>query len=178
MRKFELYVVANGSRRREPIVCNGFVEAEKKAKELFEEVYKDYPNRDETYIECVEAKFMLSCDHLVMSKDCFGDIYWRTLIMGDFMPLYIDLLSDGDKKLLEAWREEKELHVTDLCERDLKDLYYQVSFGSIYLSDYENDAYIDTEEVSNVCENYERWIEENKKEHSSETFVDYIMNYL
>lgn len=177
MRKFELYVMANGERRCEPIVCNGFVEAEKKARELFGEVYKDYPNRDETYIECVENESMLRRNHLVMGKDCFGDIYWRMLIMGDFMPLYSDLLTDDHKELLEAWREEKELHVADLCEEDLKDLYCQVSFGSVYLSDYKNDFYIDTEEVCDVCESYERWIEEEKEEHSPETFADYVMNY-
>lgn len=176
MRKFELYAVLNGERKREPIIANGFVEAEKKAKEWFKEIYKDYPNRDETYIECVEDKFMLSCDHLVMSKDCFGDIYWRMLIMGDILPRYIDVLNDYDKEVIEEWREEKELHVTDLEERDLKDLYWSVTWGSIYLSDYENDAYIDTNEVYDVCEKYERWIEEEKKEHSPETFVDYVMD--
>ncbi len=174
MKKFKLYTVISGERMKEPVIANGFAEAENVAKELYKKYHSQYPSND-TYIECVESELLLSLDHLIFRTDCFGKMYWKWLVMGDWCPLYEDLLSESEQKQLQEWREEKEIHVIDLCEEDLKELYYQVTFGSCFLSDYENEAYIDENEVCDVCERYERWVDENNEKHCPKTFAYYVI---
>lgn len=175
MKKFELYVVTSGELNKKPIVCNGFAEAEKKAHEVYAKVYPDYPC-DDTYIACVNSRFELDYDHLILQKDCFGDIYWRKMVYGDYGPLYATLLSEEEQQELQEWREQVELHVEDLSENELKELYGQVVWGSMYLSDYSNDWDIEEEEVCDVCEDYERWVSEEKFDDTEETFAHYIMD--
>lgn len=175
MRKFKLYAVISGEREDKPIIANGFVDAEKKAKEMYVKIYPDYPC-DDTYIECVESDFDLNYDHLILQKDCFGDVYWRTIVYGDWGPLYTNLLDDEDKRQLKEWREEIDYHVTDLDDDELRYLYSQVTFGSIYLSDYSNDWFIDEKEVSDICEQYDYWVFDEKQEDTPDNFVYYINN--
>jgi hypothetical protein len=173
MRKFKLYVMTSGERGKKPIIANGFVEAEQKAKELYEQVYPDYPC-DDTYIECVEDEFDLNFDHLIMQKDCFGDIYWRKIICKGWMPLYVDLLSELDQYEIDEWRNEEERHISDLSEDELKTLRGQVSIGSMYTSDYNNSFFIDEDEVMDVCEHYDDWLEEEQCDDTPENFAHYV----
>lgn len=176
MRKFELYVMTSGERDRKPIVVEGFANAEKKAKSLLAEVYDDYPCED-TYVECVKKGESLDFDHYAMQKDIFGDVYWKTVVMGDWCPLYLRLLNDVEEYETEVWRNEPDLHVSDLSEEDLVKLYNQVAIGSCYLSDYTNNFFIDENEVSDVCEGYEIWLEQNGEKDTEESFLFYMMNY-
>lgn len=175
MRNFELYVVASGERERKPIVVNGFIEAEEKAKELLKETYKRYPCTD-TYIECVIEECELNFDHFVMVKEADGNMNWRVLKMSEYAPLCIDWPDDVDMAQLDEWREEQERHIEDLTSDELKELYDQVSFGSIYTSDFENGFFIDADEVMSVCEDYEAWVECNGFEDTPELFANYVLD--
>lgn len=177
MRKFKLYVVANGSRQKEPVIADGFVDAEKKAKQLLKSTFADYPNKNETYVECVEDAFELNIDHFTMEYDCFGDMYWRWLRCTEYgRPKYSDLLTDDQEKWLEFLRGEKEMHIEDLDEDDLIELYSEVTLGSCFLSDYKNFAYIDEREVCSVCEHYDKHIEEDGVEDTPEEFASWVMD--
>lgn len=175
MRKFELYIVASGERKSKPVVVDGFIEAEEKAKELLEKTYKYYPC-DDTYIECVIGEFDLSFDHFIMVKESDGNASWRVLKMGDYGPLCIDWPDDVDIHQLEGWRYEQERHIENLTSDELKELYTQVSFGSIYTSDFENSFFIDANEVMIVCEDYEFWVECNKLNDTPELFANYVLD--
>lgn len=177
MKKFQLYVMTAGERNEKPIVCNGFVEAEKKAKELYGGIYKDYPG-DDTYIECVESEFDLNFDHLIWQQDCFGDIYWRKIVCKDWLQLYAELLEDYEKDELQEWREEEDRHIEDLSEEELKDLRSQITVGSGYLSDYSNSFFIDEDEVLSACDRYDDWLEDEHKDDTQQNFANYIIyNY-
>lgn len=177
MRKFELYTVTSGHRHKSPVKANGFREADQKAREIYAKTYPDYPCND-TYIECVESQFNLEYDHLILQKDCFGDTYWRKMMYFDGLPMYIKLLDDDEEQELQEWLAEVELHVKDLNEVALKELYHQVAFGSLYLSDYQNDWHIDESEVSDVCEWYEKWCREENIADTDENFARYVTDVL
>lgn len=71
-------------------------------------------------------------------------------------------------------RNEKEIHVWDLSEDDLKKLRGEIYIGSIYLSDYENSFYIDENEVFDYSQSYEEWLDNEHVEDSPEEFSYYI----
>lgn len=177
MRKFRLYLVTGGSRKRECVIANGFTDTEHKAKQMLREAFKDCPNKDSTFVECVEDAFELSIGHLIMTYDCFGDMYWTWLNMSEYgRPLYNDLLTEEQEEWLQSLREEKEMHIEDLSKEDLIELYSEVTFGSIYLSDYKNFAYIDENEVFDVCEHYDMHIEQDGVDDTPEEFANWVMD--
>lgn len=177
MRKFKLYLVTGGSRKRDCVTVNGFADAERKAKQMLKEAFVDCPNKEATFVECVEDAFELNLDHLTMTYDCFGDMYWTWLKLSEYgNPLYNDLLTEEQEEWLQSLREEKEMHIEDLSKEDLIELYSEVTFGSIYLSDYKNFAYIDENEVFDVCEHYDMHIEQDGVADTPEEFANWVMD--
>ena len=68
------------------------------------------------------------------------------------------------------------MHIEDLSKEDLIELYSEVTFGSIYLSDYKNFAYIDENEVFDVCEHYDMHIEQDGVDDTPEEFANWVMD--
>ena len=184
MTKFLLYQVYAGERDKKPIRVRGFAEAEVKAKELLAALLPNYPDYHDTYIECwedggyLDIPFNLLGDRLIMAQDYFGDVYWRMMIYrGDTIPLCSKLLTDDQKEILEEWRNEKEVDITDLSKQELIELRSQICVGSIYLSDYENELGVNEEQVCDACEGYDNWLYEDGWKDNGEAFAYYIMNF-
>lgn len=71
--------------------------------------------------------------------------------------------------------------VSECDEKDLRELFHRVCFGSMYLSDYNNDLDVDTNELMSFCEGYSDEVEEEYgndwADHLSEDdFVEYCMD--
>lgn len=64
--------------------------------------------------------------------------------------------------------------VQELSEEQLKKLRKEICIGSCYLSDYNNSMSVDRNILSNYCEAYEEWLEEEGIEDSPEEFSYYI----
>ena len=64
--------------------------------------------------------------------------------------------------------------VQELSEEQLKKLRKEIRIGSCYLSDYNNSMSVDRNILSNYCEAYEEWLEEEGIEDSPEEFSYYI----
>lgn len=76
-------------------VVKGFAAAEEKAKELLNKYLFYYPD---TYIACFkenDTPFLFG--YLMYSQDCFGEQYWRIMVMSPYGPLYSRLLRDYEK---------------------------------------------------------------------------------
>lgn len=188
MKKYKLIVVGGGQRLTKEYdnVVKGFAAAEERAKELLKEHLPNYPD---TYIACFGKDEMpFDWDHLIYVKDCFGDIYWKVMVReGYLLPLYDRLLDEDEEHELEMLREEKELHVSDLNEEELKELRTEVWVGSCYLDDYKNSFEIDEDEVCNVCDSYDRYLstdedgnflpESEWKQDTPEEFAYFCMNF-
>lgn len=173
MRKFKLYVVESGELTQE-ICVECFVNAETKAKELLNEVWPNCPC-DDTYIECVENNSDRWFDHIILTKDCCGETCWMTLVMGEYGPLSIRPLNEIEEYEMDVWRNEKELHISDLNEDELKKLRHQVCVGSCYLSDFANTFGIDENEVCDLCEEYDVWCEVEDIEDTADNFAFYVL---
>ena len=176
MRKFYLYKICAGERVGKPVVADGFVNAEKRAKELLEEIWPNSPC-DDTYVACVEKEYEMQCDHLIMQKDIFNDMYWKMAVWGTYCLSHDRLLEDDEKKWLQELREEKETSIHDLSYDELIRLRGEVVVGSCFLSDYENSWFIDTNEVCDACDSYEEWCVENELEDTPDNFAYFIQEH-
>ena len=155
MKTYKLIAIVAGGRisKYEDAEARGIVEAEKKADELLEAYIHEYPC--DTYIVCVEDESeMYYNDYLCWQEDYYGDRYWKKMQNGYWCPIGLRLLTETEKEELDLLREEKDLHIWDLDEEQLKKLRSEISVGSVYLSDYNNSFEIDPNEVYNysTCE--------------------------
>jgi ABC-type polysaccharide transport system permease subunit len=177
MRKFRLYKVESGSRVKDPVIVEGFLKAEEKAKDMLQEMWNNYPC-DDTYVACVEKEADLHYDHLIMQKDIYNEVYWKKLVIGTYCPLYDRLLEDYEEDELEEWRKEEDISLSDLTNEQLQQLRSEIAVGSMYLSDYENSFHINENEVYDISESYDIWCEENDIEDNAENFADYVQYHL
>ena len=155
MKTYKLIAIVAGGRisKYEDAEARGIVEAEKKADELLEAYIHEYPC--DTYIVCVEDESeMYYNDYLCWQEDYYGDRYWKKMQNGYWCPIGLRLLTETEKEELDLLREEKDLHIWDLDEEQLKKLRSEISVGSVYLSDYNNSFEIDPNEVYNYSEGY------------------------
>ena len=176
MKTYKLFSVVAGERisKYPDAEVRGIVEAEKKADELLEKYIHDYPR--DTYIICVEDESeMWFDDYLCWQKDCYGEKYWMKMKNGDYCPIGLRLLTEYEKEELDELREEKEIHIWDLDEEQLKKLRSEICVGSCYGSDYKNSFEIDTDEVYNYSEDYLSFIEECGYEDTPKEFAEYCM---
>ena len=177
MKTYKLIAIVAGERNSKyaDAEARGIVEAEKKADELLEKYIHDYPS--DTYIVCVEDESeMWFDDYLCWQKDCYGEKYWMKMVNGHYCPIGFRLLTDDEKDELDELREEKEIHIWDLDEEQLKKLRSEICVGSCYGSDYENSFDIDTEEVYNISEGYLSFIGFYGYEDTQEEFAEYCMD--
>lgn len=177
MRKFRLYKVESGSRAKDPVIVEGFLKAEEKAKDMLQEIWDNYPC-DDTYIACVEKEADLHYDHIIMQKDIYDDVYWKMLVMGELCPLYDRLLDNDEEDELEEWRKEEDISISDLTNEQLQQLRSEIVVGSMYLSDYENSFNINENEVYDISESYDIWCEENGVEDNAANFAEYVQYHL
>lgn len=177
MKTYKLIAIVAGERNSKyaDAEARGIVEAEKKADELLEKYIHDYPS--ETYIICVEDESeMWFDDYLCWQKDCYGEKYWMKMENSDYCPIGLRLLTEYEKEELDELREEKEIHICDLDEEQIKKLRSEICVGSCYGSDYENSFDIDTEEVYNISEGYLSFIGFYGYEDTDEEFAEYCMD--
>ena len=177
MKTYKLIAIVAGERNSKyaDAEARGILEAEKKADELLEKYIHDYPS--ETYIVCVEDEFeMWFDDYLCWQKDCYGEKYWMKMVNGHCCPICLRLLTDDEKEELDELRKEKEIHIWDLDEEQLKQLRSEICVGSCYGSDYENSFEIDSDEVYNYSEGYLSFLEECGYEDTPEEFAVYCMS--
>lgn len=163
----EYKLVVTGVTKEFDNVVKGFAEAEKRAFALYNKYKDDYPTAS---IACFEVnEIMYSQDYLCLQKDCFGDLFWRKMIVSDnCLPLYLNLLSVEEEEYLNDLRQERERHVNELSLEELKELRSQIYVGSMFLSDYENTFNIDKEEVMQYSDGYIEYLETE----ADETGVD------
>lgn len=177
MRKFYLRSVINGSPDNNIFEADGFAKAEKKAKEMLLNLIKDGWASTDNYV-CLSENgrdvMFLDTDMYILKRDCYGEIAWFKNVYGSYCYVCERLIDDEEKAELDALRNEKEIHVRDLSEDDLKKLRGEIYIGSIYLSDYENSFYIDENEVYNYSQSYEEWLDNEDVEDSPEMFSYFI----
>lgn len=180
MKKFYLNVVKDGVAERTTTEVEGFVKAEEKAKELYLKLLdKGYYN-DDSYValsDNLRDVVYLDTDVYVLKKDADGMITWFRNVYGTYCFLYCRLINEDEEYEMQEWRNEKELHIWDLSDDELKKLYGEISIGSIYLSDYENSFHIDENEVCNYCEGYEYYLEDFSLEDTPQCFADFMHEY-
>lgn len=179
MRKFYLKSVAAGQPIGDIACIEGFKNAEKKANEMLLSLINNGYSSADTYVALSESERdvkYLDTDVYILQTDYFRDIAWFRLIYGTYCYLCDRLINDEEKAEMDEWREEKELHVWDLGEKDLKNLRREIKVESCYLSNYENSFNIDTNEVSNYAESYKMYLEEENLQDTPQNFADYIIN--
>lgn len=187
MRKYKVYIPGVTSKNN---IVRGFAEAERVAKELYEEYIKG--NGSDDYVVCFEANWWDEIDsldeYLIYGDDYYGEVYWRIMVNGEYCPLYPRLLSKDEEEWLQSLRDEPEIHVCDLNDDELKQLFSQVAIGSLYYSDYENTFEIYEREVCDICDGFLEWIstdeygkyyenEEDCMECSASNFIDYVRGF-
>lgn len=177
MKTYNLIVIAAGSRvsNHADAKVKGFVEAEKKADELLEKYIHEYPS--DTYVVCVEDESeMYWDDYLCRCENADGGCFWAKMQQGTFCPIGLRMLTDDEQEELDLLYEEKEIHIYDLDEFQLKKLRNEISIGSVYYSDYCNSFDIDEDEVMRYSESYDDYINESNLEDTPEEFADYILS--
>lgn len=178
MRKFYLKAVKSGSPDKSIVEVEGFVKAEEKAKEMLSQLIKEGWSNVDTYVclsdSMTDVKY-LDVDMYILKADYYGEITWFRNIYGYYCYACDRLINDEEKAELEEWRNEKEIHIDDLSEDDLKKLRGEICVGSCYLADFENSFNLDANEVSDYSEKYEEYIEELGLEDSPANFAKYIM---
>lgn len=177
MKTYKLIVIADGGRvsKRPDAKVRGFVEAEKKADQLLEEYIHDYPSF-ETYVVCVEDESeMYWDDYLCFVQNVYGERFWMKMKNGSYCPIGLRPLSETEQEELDLLREEKEIHITDLDEEQLKKLRSEICVGSSYYADYRNSFEIDEHEVCDYAEGYESYISDEELEDTPQEFADYIL---
>lgn len=180
MRKFYLKVVKDGVAERTTTEVRGFVKAEKKAKELYQELIDKGFYNDDTYV-CVSDNLSdvvyQDTDVYILKKDADGEITWFRNIYGTYCLSHCRLINEVEEQEMAEWRKEKDIHIWDLSDDELKKLYNEIAIGSIYTCDYENSFNIDNLEVSNYCDEYEQYLEDFSLEDTPQTFVDFMEEY-
>lgn len=177
MKTYKLFIFVAGEKlqpKNPDAEAKGIVEAEKKANELLEQYIHEYPC--DTYVACVEDESeMYYDDYLCWQEDCYGDRYWKKMENGYWMPIGLRLLTETEKEELDLLREEKEIHIWDLDEEQLKKLRSEICVGSVFLSDYNNSFDIDPNEVYNYSEGYLVELDEDYENDTPEHFAEYCM---
>ena len=176
MKTYKLFVIASGSRisKSADATAKGIVEAEKKADELLEQYINDYPS--DTYVACVEDELDMNCiDYLCWQQDCYGERYWMMMEYGYYCPIGLRSLTDVEEEYIDLLRDEKEKHITDLDEEQLKKLRSEIIVGSSYYADYRNSFEIDEKEVCNYADGYESYISNEELEDTPKEFADFIL---
>ena len=176
MKTYKLIAIVAGGRisKHADAEARGIVEAENKANELLEAYIHEYPC--DTYIVCVEDESeMYYNDYLCWQEDYYGDRYWKKMQNGYWCPIGLRLLTEAEKEELDLLREEKDLHIWDLDEEQLKKLRSEICVGSVYLSDYNNSFEIDPNEVYNYSESYLEEVDEYYGNDTPEHFAEYCM---
>lgn len=176
MKTFKLIVIAGGGRvsHKPDTEVKGFIEAEKKAKELLDQYINDYPY--DTYVACVEDESEMNyTNYLCMVQDCDGEKFWNMMEYGYYCPIGLRPLTDVEEEYIDLLRDEKEIHIIDLDEEQLKKLHSEISVGSSYYADYRNSFDIDEKEVCNYADGYESYISNEGLEDTPQEFADYIL---
>lgn len=177
MKTYKLFAIVAGERnsKNADAEARGIVEAEKKANELLEQYIHEYPC--DTYVACVEDEWELHYnDYLCWQEDYHGDRYWKKMKYGYFGPIGLRLLTETEMEELDLLREEKEIHIWDLDEGQLKKLRSEISINSIFYSDFNNSFEIDCHEVSNYADGYLEYLKECEYEDTPQEFADYCMS--
>lgn len=178
MRKFYLKSVMSGCPDSNIICVEGFSKAEKKAKEMLSKILGEGWSNIDTYVCLSENErdvMFLDTDMYILVKGYYGELTWFKNVYGTYCYVCERIINDEEEAELDEWRNEKEIHVCDLSEDDLKKLRGEICVGSCYMSDYENSFHIDESEVSSYSENYEEYIEELGLEDNRQNFANYIM---
>lgn len=170
MKKYKVWVVAAEERMTEDIIINGFANTEKKCVELLHEYISNYPDT-EVHVQDKESWYFEN--EYVYQKDAYGDEYFRKAVYREGSYLWSRLLTKDERKELDELRNEVERHISDLSDDEMKMLYKEVSFGSMYLADYRNSFYIDEHEVCDFCDDYLSHLGEDESENTVEAFVEY-----
>ena len=178
MKTYKLFTFVAGERRLSKYPdaeAKGIVEAEKIANELLETYIHEAPC--DTFVACVEDEWDLHCNnYLCWQEDYYGERYWKMMENGYWCPIGMRLLTEYEREELDLLREEKEIHIWDLDEEQLKKLRSEICVGSCYGSDYENSFDIDTEEIYNISEGYLSFIGFYGYEDTQEEFAEYCMD--
>lgn len=170
MTKFELTVVKAGEPGYRKTVY-GFAEAEKAAYELLAQI--DGCNLEDSYIVCNEYPYV--CGNIyALTRDSDGEAVWKTLVVGEYCPVGVRLMTRDEELLLELWRSETERHIEDLDLDELAKLYSEVTFGSIYYSDYTNSLGVDEHEVADICDEYDKWLMNEGVTDDANEFANYV----
>lgn len=178
MKTYKLFTFVAGERllsKHPDAEARGIVEAEKLANELLEAYIHEYPC--DTFVACVEEEWDLHCNnYLCWQEDYYGERYWKMMINGYWCPVGMRLLTDDEEEDLDLLREEKDLHVWDLDEEQLKKLRSEISINSIFYSDFNNSFEIDCHEVSNYADGYLEHLRECEYEDTPQEFAEYCMS--
>lgn len=177
MKTYKLLAIVAGERNSKyaDAEARGIVEAEKKANELLEKFIHEYPC--DTYVVCVEDESeMYYDDYLCWQEDCYGDRYWKKMENAHWCHIGLRLLTETEEEELDLLREEKEIHIWDLDEEQLKKLRSEICVGSVFLASYTNSFEIDSQEVSNYADGYQEFLEECGYEDTPEEFANYCMS--
>lgn len=178
MKKFYLKTVKNCCKDNNIIEIDGFVKAEKKAIMLYKKLIEnDVPNI-ETYVclcENLRDAMYLDSDCYIIRQDTCGNMAWYKRIYGTYCCLCERLTTKEEDAELEEWRNEVELHIYDLPDEKLKKLRREICVGSCYIDDYDNSFNINTQEVYDYADKYEKYIEEFELEDTPQNFAKYIM---
>ena len=176
MKTFKLMVFIAGERlsKGPDAEVKGFANAERKADELLEKYIHNYTT--DTYVVCVENEYDMEVnDYLCWQEDCYDERYWKMMENGCWGPIGLRLLTAQEQEELNLLREEKEVHIWDLDEDQLKKLRCEICVGSCYYSDYENSFGIDTHEVAAYSDSYCKYIESEGLSDTAKEFAEYII---
>lgn len=180
MRKFYLKSVMSGCPDNNIVCVDGFAKAEKKAKEMLSKILREGWSNIDTYVCLSENErdvMFLDTDMYILVRGYYGELTWFKNIYGTYCYVCERIINDEEEAELDEWRNEKEVHVLDLSEDDLKKLRGEIFVGSCYLSDYGNSFYIDEEEVYDYSKNYEDYIGVLNLEDTPQNFANYIMRH-
>lgn len=152
----------------------GFNEAEKRAKELYEEYEDDadaYYN-DEFYVTCTEYDLYGVAEPYILRREYDSNNFrwFKKTCIGILRDLY-----NFEKKDLEDWCTERAYTLEELNEEQLKQLRKEINLGSMYLDDYNNSFNVDTNYLFDVAEAYERYCKEEALEDTLEAFANYVL---
>lgn len=162
MKRWTLFVVRGGEREEgTDRQADNLEEAEKVAKELYKEY--DDGNYCDLMVFCAPhhdynndyAEHHPDEDFPVWSKDCCGDSYWRVMRVDDYGLLGLDFDKDFIQEIKDYENAHKPRHIENLSEEELKDLFTQITPGSICLNDYANDYNVDEKEVLNWIDGFD-----------------------
>lgn len=188
MEKYKLIVVDDGCfiTGEYDNVVKGFSEAETRAEELLNEYILDYPD---VYVACLEkddTAFMFN--YLIFQQDCYGEQYWKMMVMGQYCPLYSRLLKEDEEDDIDMLRDERERDICELNEEELKELRTEIRVGSIYISDYKNTFNVDENHLCDICEIYDKFLctdedgnylpESEWRKDTPEEFAYFCVNFL